>query len=388
MHDQWSRVAGVYTQCLNAIHPAEDYLPITIPGFLAELTARISAGYHAREAQFIEDITNVYQCAHKNAGLGHPTLEQLYANDPITRHSLYQTREGHRRQPGPFESSVETMRRLRDVRIFEETLQSTSVGALLGGSASYGRFFNVKGGADPSDLDILLIVTDESQAKSALQAISKIEFVSTEAAAYALERLGQIAADWARDPAIVFSAKIPLWHETLDPALGVDSMPLTYLASFHMVTLAGLRVLTVSEADSLSGIEIPTSTQIRDYRESPPIRQDTQRSFSGRSQAVSIQAREISGSFVRSSHNFLLDSEGHYYPGMFQNLILPAFDVRWGNGKVRRLVDAFRWKMIDRLRMEQREHPEKYLRLSLAHTRSEVFAPHTVRSVDASTYLA
>lgn len=44
--------------------------------------------------------------------------------------------------------------------------------------------------------------------------------------------------------------------------------------------------------------------------------------------------------------------------------------------------------MIERLRYEQHVFPNKILRLSFAHTRSEVFAPHTIRAVDAATNLA
>ncbi len=73
---------------------------------------------------------------------------------------------------------------------------------------------------------------------------------------------------------------------------------------------------------------------------------------------------------------------------MFQNLILPAFDVRWGQQLFRREVESFRWKMVERLRTERRIRPNEYLRLSFAHTRSSVFAPHVVRELDGSTQLA
>ncbi len=69
---------------------------------------------------------------------------------------------------------------------------------------------------------------------------------------------------------------------------------------------------------------------------------------------------------------------------MLQNLVLPVFDVRWGDNDCRKLVDTFRWKLIDRLRYELRTHPNELLRLSFAHTRSSEFAPHVVRVVDQS----
>ena len=84
----------------------------------------------------------------------------------------------------------------------------------------------------------------------------------------------------------------------------------------------------------------------------------------------------------------MIDDEERYHPGMFQNLVLPQFDVRWGSSLLRRSVDSFRWKMVERLRYEQHIRPHDLLRLSLSHTRSEVFAPHTIRSVDNSTHMS
>lgn len=73
---------------------------------------------------------------------------------------------------------------------------------------------------------------------------------------------------------------------------------------------------------------------------------------------------------------------------MLQSIVLPAFDVRWGDMKLRRLVESFHWKLIERLRYEKNAFPDELLRMSFAHTRSDVFAAHTIRSVDASTNLA
>ncbi|MDT7665029.1 MAG: hypothetical protein QOD04_4585, partial [Pseudonocardiales bacterium] len=66
-----------------------------------------------------------------------------------------------------------------------------------------------------------------------------------------------------------------------------------------------------------------------------------------------------------------------------QNLILPRLNTRWENLPIRRQLEMFRWKMIERLRHERRNHPYELLRMSMSHSRSELFAPHILRSVDS-----
>lgn len=125
-----------------------------------------------------------------------------------------------------------------------------------------------------------------------------------------------------------------------------------------------------------------------DYRETSASRIDHQRAFDGRSLRLPLSEVEHASSFIREVAVFKVDETERYFPGMFQNLILPQFDVRWGSTSFRKSIESFRWNMVDRLRYERRMRPHDFLRLSLSHTRSSVFAPHVVRSVDESTQIS
>lgn len=384
----WTRVSGAYEQCIRAVWPTSDYLPPRLPAFLAEMTARLSPSYYNHEDEFIADALVAYQEAAESAGLGRLEAAALYRDEVMSRNGFYrQDTVSARRKPTPFEATVETGRRLRDIREIERCLQSVSVAAILGGSASYGRFFNVKGGNDASDLDILLIVEDWASAEKALAAVSLLDMASSASIGAAIARIGELPGSEADPDNIAFSAKVPLWGETPDPQTDSIGISSPYLVSFHLLTRDAFDRLMLKDAEEIKVEDAGAEIVFYDYRDSAPTRVDMQRAFNGRALRIETENVTHGSSYVRETIGFTI-REGCYYPGMFQNLVLPGFDVRWGDARTRNVVEAFRWKMIDRLRAEQRDRPDEYMRLSLAHTRSEVFAPHTVRSVDQSTRLA
>ncbi|MEK7092318.1 MAG: hypothetical protein AAB907_01700 [Patescibacteria group bacterium] len=63
-----------------------------------------------------------------------------------------------RRQPSLGEAVEETVKRLKFLEKFSAGLPQEVVGEICGGSMSYGRFYNVRGGDNPSDIDIILVV--------------------------------------------------------------------------------------------------------------------------------------------------------------------------------------------------------------------------------------
>jgi hypothetical protein len=90
---------------------------------------------------------------------------------------------------------------------------------------------------------------------------------------------------------------------------------------------------------------------------------------------------------MRESHAYYFDDEDRYYPGMFQNLILPQFQLRWNliGESIRRKLESFRWKIMERMRYERRLRPYELLLTSLSHTRSQMFAPHITWTADSNS---
>lgn len=390
-HANWERVAGVYEQCLNATYPQNDYLPNSVPAFLAELLARLSASYFGAEDKFLGEAWDIFleknQQKVENKNRKNFIYNELFSGqtrqaNPIT----------NRRQAAPVEAAVETIRRLRDLRLIESVLSSKTKAALLGGSASYGRFLNVRGGNDSSDLDMLLVVDSFDKFPQLIELIGSIktELGSTLAVTSSIDKTAKRAKEFLKfktgqTDSVIFSAKIDLWEKD-DSLLEGCNTSSNYHLSIHIISRNDLGKLLHENSPMISSQIIGNTKEIIDYRDTVPNKGDKQRSFSGKGNAIASDTYLHESSYVRKTKLFLI-KDGHYFPGMFQNLILPAFDIRWGDNDCRRLIDSFRWKMIDRLRHEQRTHPSKALKLSYAHTRSDVFAPHVARAVDASTIL-
>lgn len=384
----WDRVAGVYHQCLSALYPESEHLSSAIPAFLAELIARVSASYHAEEATFVDDFWDVVLRTRHELGIPENSRADIYRDQLFLSNALYSTRRG-KNSPSPVEATIETIRRLRDFREVEAALSKKVLAGLLGGSTSYGRFLNVRGGGGASDLDLLAVVGSFGDLRDLLEALRTMPGVSARDIEKALSRASEFQQFQQGSPKpCVFSAKLALWEGAEDPLLEDCGVASTYLLSVHVLSRNGLGQLLLEGHPQISSKFIGTEAEISDYREEPPKRLDFQRSFSGNSKRMEMNYEKHENSFVRATKIFVIDTESDsYYPGMFQNLVLPTFDVRWGDAGCRRLVDSFRWKMIDRLRFEHRERPNELLRLSWAHTRSDVFAPHIARSVDSSTVL-
>lgn len=63
-----------------------------------------------------------------------------------------------KQQPSFVDSVKETIKRLRFLEKGKVGMPESVVGEICGGSMSYGRFFNVRGGESPSDIDLIMVV--------------------------------------------------------------------------------------------------------------------------------------------------------------------------------------------------------------------------------------
>lgn len=384
----WRRVGDVYEQCSIAVSDSTPYLPPPLTAFLSELVARQSASYYGHQGQFVRDASKCFLGAPSDSN---ESALALYADSRFRALPEYGLDSDlPRRRPTPFEAVVETARRLRDLETIESAISGLTVGALLGGSASYGRFFNVLGAVkgSASDIDLLIVVKEHADFSEVINRLSGLPFVSNEDADLQVKRFGQFLIDRNQiDTPMTFSGKLGLWINQSDPILDDLHVSPRYDLSMHVMQKDDFGQLILKHAARLDKEAIGSEKLISDYRETEPVREDHQRNFAGRNLRLKIKTSPLGDSFVRRSHIFAIDEDGCYFPGMLQNLVLPQFYVRWGESGFRRDVEAFRWKMVERLRFEQKTRPNQFLRLSLCHTRSEIFAPHAIRSVDQNVVL-
>jgi hypothetical protein len=332
-------------------------------------------------------------CEHALAVLaeveGHETLDVVvyrtyYEDDRFVRR-LPEDPPRARRRCAPFESIVETTRRIRDAHRLREAFRDTRTSALLVGSTGYGGFYNVRGnrhGHAASDLDVLIVIDDASALTSTADALYTLPGVSTAD----VDRLAQRAWVFARkldDGRTVLSHKIALWTGgTRDPMLPAEVAPADYLLSLHMMTPATLDYILVSSTPRLLSEVAGIRRSVMDYREAATRRRDHVRTFTGRSYRLGLDIQQTQHGFLRSTRVYFIDESDHYCPGFFQTMFLPRPDALWDDLLVRPALQAFYSKLSERVRYEKEKHPHSLIRQSFAHVRREAFASRIVRTLD------
>ena len=384
----WRRSRDLYGQFRAIVDDTEktNVPPDDLIGALAESWGRTFAHYDRKEMGFAEDLFEV--CCQIKSPRGETHAERfknLYYDKDLNRLKAYVTGEG-RRRPKPFEAAVETCRRLRDLNRIRDELTAIESAGILGGSVSYGRFFNTVGSSvenQASDTDILLVIPEYTLLPNVIDAIEKVPGSEIESLTAFRQRLGlfeELRKQKAEIPVII-SQKIRLWDPKMDPFLKDLQISGGYKLSVHVFSLDDFNYAILRDKPIIVGDgDGDFSRYIVDYRDSEPFRRDNQRSFSGRDETVELKAGAVKdGHLSKVAVCHIRDRR--FYPGLHQNLILPQFEIRWDTLKEKIYLSllGFRWKILERLTEERRIRPFEYQTLSLSHTRSAHFAPHIVR---------
>lgn len=385
----WRPVERLYSQILALLAGPDNMLSEPMLGQLAERLERVAASYPNKEDTFSQHCLSVFTFADRTeATAPSRTLSQqskrLYQDKRFERLYRYAPLTP-RRRPKPFEALIETNRRLRDLQQIEQAIGG-GTSAILAGSSSYGRYFNVRGAANDtgglgSDLDLFLVVADISSAATHLAKLESVPGLNVGELKTFCRRL-TIASPYRKDTGLMVSHKLPMWTEVPDPIL--SGLPSGYILSVHLVDDATLSQVLIEDEPILIGQNRPYLCRvIPDFRQAKSATQYVQRSFDGSYRKVLSQFRSVRGGWIVNREICAVE-DGKYFPGLLQNFVLPKFEVRWDitgcNLSIR--LHAFRWKIIERLRHEKSERSFNHLRLSLAHTRSNDFAPHVVRKID------
>ena len=295
IRDPWDRVQTLAEQCLRLSRASTPFVPPKVPAFLGWLLARLSNSYYGQEAVFFSKaIGRFVQAAEATYG-------REVSRDEIYHLSCYPGKENieGRRSPGFAESTIETARRLRDLRLIEEAVSKTTAGAVVGGAMSYGKFINVKGGADASDIDLLVVVDSWNDLATTLAHLRGLEIVSAVDVDRMTNRAENMLSRWGDRDDIAFSAKAAIRADQEDPFLVGFNQQSAYKLSLHFMSREGADIVLMKDYLDLSISDELKSIVFMDYREEPPTRDDFQRSFSGDSLNVPVKYTEHLGSYER-----------------------------------------------------------------------------------------
>jgi hypothetical protein len=393
----WDPVEQLYGQLTNLVEQQRPIKPnqkkplpkalSDVAGSLAKYLSRVLAHYDAAEGQFCEDVFRVMRTIdHSRLDADEATaFKQLYLDERLNDYDEYNVK-ANRRRPKPFEATIETCRRLITLNEIRRSLRDLQTGAILGGSVSYGRFFNVKGKLPPqnesSDMDVMLVLPRYSGLSDVISRLTRVPGINERTVAQIAARIDEFLKLAAEHPTIIFSHKVPLWDVDQDALLKSSELNGQFFLSLHVFDIPTFDWMVLKDQARLEAEKNEFSRELLDFRNTDPrVRSYNQRSFSG----LEFEGHDLTNK--KYSHGFLTEVEvclirdDRYCPGLHQNLILPQFEVRWETEDVqlRLKVLSFRWKIIERLRRERNCRRFEEQNISLSHVRYDVFAPHVIR---------
>jgi hypothetical protein len=385
----WQRVRDLYRQFVQTVE--QKNLDEPLAGELAKAMARTCAAYDGEEETFIAHLLNVACEVDPKSAKAKDPFRALYSDARPAVFSQYR-KDGpdERRRPPPFEAAVETCRRLRDINRLRDQLVLVPTACVLGGSTSYGRFFNTVGNQnnEPSDLDLLLVVENCDALPAVVDALRRfpgIQQEQIEAMASRAALFGELQRS-REDFRCIFSHKLGLWPPSSpDPFLSETAIDGGYQLSVHVVSAPDFDYIILRDRPRLD-----LERTIFDFREGPPDRPDCQRSFAGTTVEVERESEQVEGGFVTSSRVCHLGSADpepgeRFFPGQHQNLVLPEVEVRWelSFSRIYLPLYSFKVKLDERLALERAQRPYEIQNLANSHTRRYAFAPYVASRVEA-----
>jgi len=253
---------------------------------------------------------------------------------------------------------------------------------VLGGSLSYGKFFNVRGtrfevGGDSSDVDLLIVVEDLHPQVGALsKRVADIEWLDETERVTFSRRVRQCRSQ--HDRCDMVSQKITVGERDNPFAF---SMHITARETFLRVAVADgkyddLRVLGEDNRD--------ISEHLWDFRAGKAQKEDYfQRSFDGRVLTKKRQQSAVPGGVLSRVPIFHIE-QGRFYPGLHQNIVLPEIEIRHENptNAYRLPMLAFKYQVLERLRREQQLRPSELLVYSYCHSRGSNLSPYVRRNME------
>lgn len=390
----WRSVEQLYGQFSTILSKGEQ-IPTEITGSLANSLGRVLAFYEDEEPTFVQDLLELWSSVDRLEGSVRDRFRTLYFERRLDIYPEYKfpRDEGTRRRPRPFEAAVETCRRLIDLNKVRHALADVQSGGVLGGSVSYGRFYNVIGaakefGSKPSDMDLLLVLKAYEQLDAVADRLSGIRGIEGASLDLFRRRITVFSKIRAKHSPCIFSHKLEFWSAEQDPILSGMDIPGEYKLSLHTFSLADFDYLTLKDIPILEPAKGSDEfdRRLQDYRDSAPPndRAYDSRSFAGIALGTHpLDPSEVESGFLANVQVCLIKGD-RFCPGLHQNLILPQFEKRWETETVRLYLRmlTFRWKILERLRTETTKRPFEEQSLSLSHVRYFVFSPHITRRAD------
>lgn len=266
-----------------------------------------------------------------------------------------------KRQPDLLESIKATMDRFEMMTEIEKVFEKKCKSMIVGGSISYGPFYNVRAerdGKESSDIDAIFILDEQTEN------IDWNDFLN--------------CPFFSEEEKIQFIKRLQIFLKTLCPTNKADILSQKfhiqnsdYAISIHFLTEKGLDLITNPDMNADDGVKI-----IKDYKFKPFVHKESlQKNFEGQSFVFPIsEQKKVEGGLVTELPAYII-KDGKYYPGIYQNVILPSFFIFYDkDGSTTEKIYNFKEKIKDHIKTEYGEDNVEE-RIISSHTRNTIFPP-------------
>lgn len=277
-----------------------------------------------------------------------------------------------KQQPSLIESTGATLKRLDFLYRYVKKLTDPCVSVVSGGSMSYGRFYNVREGVDPSDLDLIVIFNDGEEGNMQTENILPASLGFKDDDRLLLqERIAFFAHLMKAGKAEVLSHKVLVG-------------PLGFPISMHIMSSPVFENMMVySPHDDLRlGGEV--DRRVRDYKPEPfkypTVRLNT---FNGEHLSFSVDEYSLPDGVTASevitqipAHAIVND---RFVPGLYHNLLSPRFEMEAFSSRQCVAAATLFWSSMRKLENQYRKTDPDASALK-SHIRCDLFNPVMIKN--------
>lgn len=321
-------------------------------GLLARLMER-SYGVNTAQGKSVEDFT---------FGVLQMLSELRHVPDALMR-PRQQTYS--KRQPSFFESMMATLKRYRFMAGLPQTFKGIADGIIVGGSMGYGPFFSVRddGRGDSSDVDAIIVLEADFESDKSAQALLESKGVRNTDKISLLSRLGIYGALRQEGRADIISQRFDVPGESFN--MSAHFMPPGF---FERMNGQQLEIDLAVNADTVFVVK-----DFKPRRFEHPV--CAQQSFDGSVYEYLVPEQEAlpGGGVIAQIPGYII-RDGRLYPGLYQNLISPEFEVLADrSGLTTATVKQF--EGLVNTHVSREKEAGHRASLGLSHIRSAMFAP-------------
>lgn len=267
-----------------------------------------------------------------------------------------------KRQPSLQESIEATLDRYHFIEQLPAAFGEKADGIIIGGSMSYGPFFNVRSGEDSSDIDAIVVMDESFLESDDWQGFNDAAILTEEEKQLFLERKEIFKAMHEKGEADILSQRFTARDGDFN--MSTHFFP---LSTFEAVHASGLARDLRANRDTVA--------ELRDYKPALFERDKADhQGFDGSSVDYILPPQEeVENGFIATIPAYVVNNE-QFYPGLYQCLSLPESLVAYDrSGETSRITNEFDELVANRLEEEKILNPASIL--LNAYPRRIILAP-------------